>query len=177
VLLLRSNDQEYNNSLASFATCLCRQRNELRTCAKHAGGLTVTTLLQARNQEGRTPLTPREKCVGHSSKILGPSQKTLLLTWSPKLVTGLLCPYGPRVHLSGPAYMHSCIRLEVRFPFDQRILCSDCCKKCRLPCLAQVVFSHFVLHSSKIPLMLTTKVALLRNLLFIQLDGVNCVVS
>jgi len=26
VLLLRNRDQEYNNPLASFATCLCRQR-------------------------------------------------------------------------------------------------------------------------------------------------------
>jgi len=40
-----------------------------------------------------------------------------------------LCPDGPRVHLSGPAYMPSCIRPEVRVPLDQRILCSDCCKK------------------------------------------------
>jgi len=31
VLLLRSKEQEYNNPLASFATCLCWQRNELRT--------------------------------------------------------------------------------------------------------------------------------------------------
>jgi len=40
-----------------------------------------------------------------------------------------LCPDGPRVHLSAPAYMPSCIRPKVRFPLDQRILCSDCCKK------------------------------------------------
>jgi len=26
VLLLRNKDQEYNNPLASFPTCLCRQR-------------------------------------------------------------------------------------------------------------------------------------------------------
>jgi len=37
-----------------------------------------------------------------------------------------------------------------------------------------VVFSYFVLHSSKIPLVLTTNVA---NLLFRQPDGVNCVVK
>jgi len=43
-------------------------------------------------------------------------------------------------------------------------------------CLAQVVFSHFVLHSSKIRLVLTTKVTHLRSLLFRQPDGVNCVV-
>jgi len=49
-------------------------------------------------------------------------------------------------------------------------------KKCSLLCLAQVVFSYFVLHSSKIPLMLTTKVTHLRSLLFRQQDGVNCVV-
>jgi len=53
---------------------------------------------------------------------LGPSQKTLRHTWCPKLVTGLLCPDGPRVHLSGPAYMPSCVRPEVRLPVDQRIL-------------------------------------------------------
>jgi len=66
-----------------------------------------------------------------------------------------LCPDGPRVHLSGPACMPSCIRPEVRLPL-QRVLCSDYCKKSRLLYLAQVVFSQFVLHSSKIPLMLTT---------------------
>jgi len=44
VLLLRNKDQEYNNRLASFTTCLCRQRSELRTCAKRVGGLAVTTL-------------------------------------------------------------------------------------------------------------------------------------
>jgi len=49
-------------------------------------------------------------------------------------------------------------------------------KKCKPLCLAQVVLSYFVLHSSKIPLVLTTKVARLHNLLFRQPDGVNCVV-
>jgi len=81
VLLLRNKDQEYYNPLARFATCLCRQRSELRTCAKSVGA-----------------------------------------SWS------RLCPDGPRIHLSGPAYMPSCIRSEVRFPLDQRALCSDCCK-------------------------------------------------
>jgi len=38
------------------------------------------------------------------------------------------------------------------------------------------VFSYFVLHSSKIPLVLTTKITHLRSLLFRQPDGVNCVV-
>jgi len=80
--LLRNKDQGYNNPLASFATCLCRQRSELRTCAK-----------RVRASRSR------------------------------------LCPDGPRVHLSDPAYMPSCIRSEVRFPLDQRIFCSDCCKK------------------------------------------------
>jgi len=27
------------------------------------------------------------------------------------------------------AYMPGCIRREDRFPHDQRVLCSDCCKK------------------------------------------------
>ena len=47
-------------------------------------------------------------------------------------------------------------------------------KKCRLLCLAQEVFSCFVRHSSKIPLVLTTKVTHLRSLLFRQPDGVLC---
>jgi len=42
VLLLRNKDQEYNNPLASFATCLCRQRES--TCAKRVGDLAVTNL-------------------------------------------------------------------------------------------------------------------------------------
>jgi len=44
VLLLRNKDQEYNNPLASFATCLCWQRSEGRTCVKRVRGLAVTTL-------------------------------------------------------------------------------------------------------------------------------------
>jgi len=36
-------------------------------------------------------------------------------------------------------------------------------KQLKLLCLAQVVFSYFVLHSSKIPLVLTTKVTHLRS--------------
>jgi len=49
--------------------------------------------------------------------------------------------------------------------------------KCRLLvlCLAQVIFPYFVLRSSKIPFVLTTKVTHLRSLLFRQPDGVNCV--
>ena len=67
VLLLRNEDQDYNNSLASLATCLCRQRSELRTCAKRFGGLAVTILPQARNQEGRS-----------APKIFSPSRKNVL---------------------------------------------------------------------------------------------------
>jgi len=48
-------------------------------------------------------------------------------------------------------------------------------KKRKLLCLAQV-FSYFVLHSNKIPLVLTTKVTHLYKLLFRQQDGVNNVV-
>jgi len=40
-----------------------------------------------------------------------------------------LCPGGPRVHLSDPAYMPSCIRPEVRLLLDHRVLGSDCCIK------------------------------------------------
>jgi len=43
-------------------------------------------------------------------------------------------------------------------------------------CLAQVVFSYFVLHSSKIPLLFTNKVTHFRSLLFRQPSGVSCVV-
>ena len=49
-------------------------------------------------------------------------------------------------------------------------------KKGRLLRLGQVGFSYFVLHSSKTPLVLTTKVTHLRSLLLRQSDGVNCVV-
>ena len=54
----------------------------------------------------------------------------------------------------------------------------DCCTviKCRLLRLVQIVFSYFVVHSSKIPLVHTTKVTRLHSLLFRQPDGVNCVV-
>jgi len=44
-------------------------------------------------------------------------------------LTVTICPDEPRVHLSGPAYIPSCVRPEVRLPLDQRILCSDSCKK------------------------------------------------
>ena len=57
------------------------------------------------------------------------------------------------------------------------VLCSVVVlKKRKLLCLAQVVFSYFVLHSNKIPLVLTTKITHLSSLLFRQPDGVNCVV-
>jgi len=106
--------------------------SELRTWAKRVGALAATTLSLARNQEGRNPLkyfsAHLEKCVRYSIKNLDPSQKTLRPTWCPKLVTGLLCPDGPCVHLCDPVYMPSCIRPEVRLSLDERILCSDCCK-------------------------------------------------
>jgi len=47
-------------------------------------------------------------------------------------------------------------------------------KKCTV--LAQVVFSYFVLHRSKIPMVLSTKVTHLHSLLFRQQDRVNSVV-
>jgi len=43
-------------------------------------------------------------------------------------------------------------------------------KKRKLLCLAQVVFSYFVLHSNKVPLVLTTKVTHLGSWLFRQPD-------
>jgi len=42
--------------------------------------------------------------------------------------------------------------------------------------LAQMVFSQFVLHRSKIPLVFTTKVTHLHSLLFRQQDGVKSAV-
>jgi len=54
MLLLRNKDPEYKNSLASFATRLCRQRSEPRTCAKRVG-LAITTLSKPRNKEERSP--------------------------------------------------------------------------------------------------------------------------
>ena len=72
--------------------------------------------------------------------------------------------------------MPSCIHPEVRLLLDQRILCSDCCKKMYAVSLAQEVFFYFVLHSSKIPVVLATKVAHLHSPLFRQPDGVDCVV-
>jgi len=49
-------------------------------------------------------------------------------------------------------------------------------KNCKPLCLAQVVFSYFVLHCNKILLGLTTKITHLGSLLFRQPDGVHCVV-
>jgi len=72
------------------------------------------------------------------------------------------------------AYMPSCICPEVRPPFDQNVFCVAIVdKKCIM--LAQVVFSHFVLHRSKIPLVLTTKATHFRSLLFRQ-HGINSVI-
>jgi len=54
---------------------------ELRTCAKRVRGLAVTTLPQARNQEGRSPpkifFAPLEKCVRQFKKI-GPLSENSL---------------------------------------------------------------------------------------------------
>ena len=85
VLLLRNKDQEYNDTLASFAISLCLQSKD-RTWANCALALSVSGASWPR-----------------------------------------LCPDGPRAHLSGPAYMLSCRRLEVRLPLHERVLCSDCC--------------------------------------------------
>jgi len=77
VLLLRNKDQEYNNPLAGFATCLCRQR------------------------------------IGHERT----AQCTVALC-VPGASRPRFCPDGPRVYLSGPAYMPSCLSPEGRFPLD-----------------------------------------------------------
>jgi len=49
-------------------------------------------------------------------------------------------------------------------------------KKCTMSSPGEVVFCYSVLHSSKIPLVLTAKVTHLRCLQLRQPDGVNCVV-
>jgi len=68
----------------------------------------------------------------------------------------------------------SCIRPEVRLLIN--VFCVVMVfKKRKLLCLAQVVF-YFVLHSNKIPLVLTTKVTHLCSQLFRQPDRVNYVV-
>jgi len=49
------------------------------------------------------------------------------------------------------------LRPEVRLPLDQRIVCSDCCKKCRLQCLAHVVFSYLYCIAASCPWCLRPK--------------------
>ena len=125
MLLLRNKDQEYNIPQASFATCLCRQRSELRTCVTFRG--------------------PR----GHDFALMSltfiyPALPTCLVVYVQKSDFHLINVF--------------CVVIVV--------------KKCKLLCLVQVVFSYFVLHSSKIPLVLTTKVTDLRSLLLRQPAGV-----
>ena len=113
-------------------------------------------LLPKKDQEQNNPLA--SFATYHSRRMIGHERTAS---------RSRLCPDGPCVHLSSSAYMPSCIRPEVRLPLHQRVLCSDCFKK-NVLCLAQVVFSYFVLHRhnrSKIPLVITTKVTHLRSLL------------
>ena len=71
-----------------------------------------------------------------------------------------LCPDGPRIHLSGPAYMPSYVQKSDFYLIN--VFCVVIVvKKRTLLCLAQVVLSYFVLHSNKVPLVLTTKVTYL----------------
>jgi len=70
------------------------------------------------------------------------------------------------------ACMPSCVRPKVH---SINVLCVMIVKKC-IMAIAQVVFSYFVLDRSKIHLVLTTKDAHLRSLLFRLQDGVNSVV-
>ena len=51
-----------------------------------------------------------------------------------------LCPDEPSVHLFGPAYMPSCIVLEVRLSLYQRVLSGDCCKKCTMSSPGRLLF-------------------------------------
>ena len=73
--------------------------------------------------------------------------------------------------------MPSCIRPEVRDFHLINVFCVVIVvKKHKLLCLAQAVFSYFVLNSNKTPLVLTTKATHLDSQLFRQPDRVNCVV-
>jgi len=65
---------------------------------------TVVVYTQARNQGGEAPLTPLEKCVGHSLKNLGSSQRNFRPTWCPKVVTGLFIPVYKGERRSLPCY-------------------------------------------------------------------------
>jgi len=80
-------------------------------------------LLRSKDQEYYNPLARFATC-------LCCRQRSELRTCTNRVGASRsrLCPDGPRIHLSGPAYMPSCIRSEVRFPLDRRVLCSDCCK-------------------------------------------------
>jgi len=84
-------------TLNSYILFLHWQRN-WHPYGKRASCYACFDFYHDRNQggaEGRNPLENfshlLEKCVGHSSKNLGPSQKILRPSCCPKLVTGLLC--------------------------------------------------------------------------------------
>ena len=117
LLLLRNKDQMHNNPQAS--SCLCRQRiRHERRSKKIWRGQNAwfqannTILFRIPPLQAQNDYMFRKFWSGHSTR--GP------------LAT---MPVGPRVHLSGPACMVSCICPEVRLPLDQHVLCSDCCKK------------------------------------------------
>ena len=84
--------------------------------------LIAVLLLCNKDQEYNNPLT-----ISQPASAGKGANCALALTVSGAL-RSRLCSDGPCVHLSGPAYMPSCIRPEVRLPLDQRILCrpSDC---------------------------------------------------
>ena len=71
-----------------FATCADSKVTNHSLCQQH------TYFYQVRKHGSEAPpknISPHlEKCLGHSFKILGPSQKTLRPPWCPKLVTGLI---------------------------------------------------------------------------------------
>ena len=117
-----------------------------------------------------------EKCVGHSLKNFGTLRK---LFTPPGIPSWLRACFA----LIGLAFIYpalpTCLVVYVQksdFHLINVLCIVIVVKKCRLLCLAQVVFSYFVLDSSKIPLVLMTKVTHLRRLAFKQPDGINCVV-
>jgi len=71
----------------------------------------------------------------------------------------------------------TCVCPEVRPPLEQSFCVVIVVKNVSWLGLTLVVFLYLVLHRSKIPLALTTKVTHLRSPLFRQQDGVNSVVK
>jgi len=80
-------------------------------------------LLRSKYQECNNPLANKFRNLPLQAKDRTSANYAVALNVS-GTSRSRLCSDGPRVHLSGPAYMPSCIRPEVRLPFYQHVLCS-----------------------------------------------------